>query len=69
MADLREQRVCIKFCFKLGKTAAETHHMLKQAFGDSSLGQTQSYDTVADCTAVSRHEDMQQTIEEYLRIS
>jgi hypothetical protein len=24
MADLREQRVCIKFCFKLGKTAAET---------------------------------------------
>ncbi|PNF35236.1 hypothetical protein B7P43_G06872 [Cryptotermes secundus] len=44
MADLREQRVCIKFCFKLGKTAAETHQMLKQAFGDNSLGQTQAYD-------------------------
>jgi hypothetical protein len=44
MADLREQRVCIKFCFKLGKTAAETHQMLKQAFGDKSLGQTQTYD-------------------------
>jgi hypothetical protein len=28
MADLREQRVCIKFCFRLGKTAAETHGML-----------------------------------------
>ncbi|PNF38892.1 hypothetical protein B7P43_G09916 [Cryptotermes secundus] len=43
MADLREQRVCIKFCFKLGKTAAETHQMLKQAFGENSLGQTQTY--------------------------
>ncbi|PNF29661.1 hypothetical protein B7P43_G15773 [Cryptotermes secundus] len=43
MADLREQRVCIKFCFKLGKTAAETHQMLKQAFGENSLGQTKTY--------------------------
>ncbi|PNF42428.1 hypothetical protein B7P43_G10554 [Cryptotermes secundus] len=43
MADLREQLVCIKFCFKLGKTAAETHQMLKQAFGENSLAQTQIY--------------------------
>jgi hypothetical protein len=43
MADLREQRVCIKFCFRLGKTTAETHGMLKQAFGDNSLSQTQTY--------------------------
>ncbi|PNF14868.1 hypothetical protein B7P43_G05157 [Cryptotermes secundus] len=34
----------MKFYFKLGKTAAETHQMLKQAFGDNSLGQTQTYD-------------------------
>ncbi|PNF31533.1 hypothetical protein B7P43_G00811 [Cryptotermes secundus] len=44
MTDLREQRVCIKFCFKLRKTDAETHQMFKQAFGENSLGQTQSYD-------------------------
>jgi hypothetical protein len=44
MADLREQRVCMKFCFELGKTAAETHQMLQQAFGNNSLGQTQTYD-------------------------
>ncbi|PNF28249.1 hypothetical protein B7P43_G06650 [Cryptotermes secundus] len=44
MADLREQRVCIKFCFKLGETAAEMHQMLKQVFSDNSLGQTQTYD-------------------------
>ncbi|PNF25394.1 hypothetical protein B7P43_G09783 [Cryptotermes secundus] len=44
MADLREQRFYTKFCFKLGKTAAETRQMLKQAFGDNILGQTQTYD-------------------------
>ena len=34
MADFREQRACIKFCFKLGKTATECYEMLKTAFGD-----------------------------------
>jgi hypothetical protein len=24
MTDVKEQRICIKFCFKLGKMAAET---------------------------------------------
>jgi len=33
MADVKEQRICIKFCFKLNKTAAETHQMLKETFG------------------------------------
>ena len=32
MADFREQRACIKFCFKLGKTATEYYEMLKTAF-------------------------------------
>ena len=44
MTDVKEQRILIKFCFKLGKTAAETHKMLKEAFGDNSLGQTQAYE-------------------------
>jgi hypothetical protein len=44
MTDLREQRVCIEFCFKVEKPAAEMHQMLKQAFGDNSLGQAQTYD-------------------------
>ena len=34
MADFREQRACIKFCFKLGKTATECYEMLKTAFGE-----------------------------------
>jgi hypothetical protein len=44
MADLREHRICIKFCFKLRRTAAETYEMLKQPFGDNNLDQTQTYD-------------------------
>jgi hypothetical protein len=38
MIDVREQRICIKFYFKLGKTASETHRMLKEAFGDDAVG-------------------------------
>jgi hypothetical protein len=41
-ADLREQRVGIKFCFKLKKTAVETHQMLKRALGESSLSLSQT---------------------------
>jgi hypothetical protein len=32
-----EQRVCIKFWVKLGKSATETHEMLREAFGEHSL--------------------------------
>ena len=37
MADSREQRSCIKFCFKLGKTATECYEMLKTALGEPKL--------------------------------
>jgi hypothetical protein len=32
-----EQRVCIKFCVKLGKSATETLEMLRETFGENSL--------------------------------
>jgi len=43
MADLKE-RVCVKFCFLLGKTVAETVMMLKEAFKDEAMGITQVYE-------------------------
>jgi hypothetical protein len=43
MTDVKEQQICIKFCFKLSKMASETHRMLKEAFDDNSLGQMQMY--------------------------
>jgi hypothetical protein len=44
MADLKEQRICVKFCFRLGRTSSETHEMLKTAFGDNSMGRTQTFE-------------------------
>jgi len=44
MTDVKEQWIYIKFCFKLGKMAAETHKVHKEAFGDNSLGHTQTYE-------------------------
>ena len=43
MADFREQRDCIKFCFKLGKTATECYEMLKTAFGEQVMGSSQTF--------------------------
>jgi len=44
--DLEEQSVCVcvKFCFKLGKTATETWKTLQQAFGDVCMSRTQCFE-------------------------
>jgi hypothetical protein len=44
MTDVKEQWICIKFCFKLDKMASETHTMLKEAFGGNAQGPTQTYE-------------------------
>jgi len=44
MADLKEQRVCIKIFFLLGKTAAETVKMLREAFKAEALSQASVYE-------------------------
>jgi hypothetical protein len=35
-----EQRVCIKFCMKIGKSTTETLEMLNEVFGEHSLSWT-----------------------------
>jgi hypothetical protein len=44
MDVLKEQRVCIKFCQELGKTATETCEMLQQAFGETELSQSKTFE-------------------------
>ena len=42
MKDL--ERVCVKFCFKLGKTFTETFQMLQKAYGEDCFSRTQCYE-------------------------
>jgi hypothetical protein len=37
MAENKEQGVCVKFCFLLGKSAAETVLMQQEAFKEEAL--------------------------------
>jgi hypothetical protein len=43
MADFKQQRICIRFCFKLKKTAVETHRTLVEAFGDNAMSQSKTF--------------------------
>ena len=44
MCESTEQRICIKFCFKIGKTEMETYQFLQQAYGEDAMGRTQVFD-------------------------
>jgi hypothetical protein len=42
-----KQRVCTKFCMKLGKSATETLQMLREAFGKHSLNWTVVFESLS----------------------
>ena len=44
MCESTEQLICIKFCFKIGKTTTETYQLLQQAYGEDVMGRTQVFD-------------------------
>ena len=44
MAEVDEQRVCIKFYVRLGKTGSETFEKLKPAFGDSCMSRSRTFE-------------------------
>lgn len=44
MNDSREQRICIRFCVKLGKTGAETIAMMRQAFGANAMTRSKIFE-------------------------
>uniref|UniRef100_A0A2K6RJK6 GVQW motif containing 3 n=1 Tax=Rhinopithecus roxellana TaxID=61622 RepID=A0A2K6RJK6_RHIRO len=39
-----EQRISIKFCVKLNKSASETHHLLKEAYGEEVMSRARVFD-------------------------
>ena len=41
VTDFKNQRICIKFNLK--KTAAETHRMLQEIFGDNAVSQSKTF--------------------------
>ena len=42
--DTLEERYAIKFCFKFGKNAKETHGMLQTAFGASCMNRASGFE-------------------------
>ncbi|UYV64790.1 hypothetical protein LAZ67_3001980 [Cordylochernes scorpioides] len=44
MAIFEEKRICIKFCFKLKKSATETYELIKEAFGDAALSRSRTFE-------------------------
>jgi len=44
MCESTEQHICIKFCFKIRKTAMETYQLLQQAYGEDVRDRTQVFD-------------------------
>jgi len=39
-----QQGLCTDFCFRLGKTGAETYEMLQAAFGESFLSRSKTFE-------------------------
>ena len=46
MCESTEQHICIKFCFKIGKTTMEMYQLLQQAYGEDVMGHTQVFGSV-----------------------
>ncbi|UYV77493.1 hypothetical protein LAZ67_15001262 [Cordylochernes scorpioides] len=44
MTIFEEQRICIKFCFKLKKRATETYKLIEEAFGDAALSRSRTFE-------------------------
>jgi hypothetical protein len=41
ICESTEQCICIKFCFKIGKTATEKYQLLQQAYGEDAMSRTE----------------------------
>jgi hypothetical protein len=70
MEEKVQQRVCIDFCFRLGKTGAETYEMLQAAFGYSRFksGRRSFEDDPRPCTpSISHTEETMARVRQIIR--
>ena len=44
VCESTEQRICIKFCFEIGKIATEMYQLLQKAYGEDAMGRTQVFE-------------------------
>ena len=44
MTEKQDQRICIKFCFQLGRTSTETIKLMQKAFGNECMSKTRIKD-------------------------
>ncbi|GFW96039.1 protein GVQW3 [Trichonephila clavipes] len=44
MCENTDQRICIKFCFKLGKMGTETYEIMKKAFGYEAMSRARVFE-------------------------
>jgi hypothetical protein len=47
MSDHTEHQICLRFCFRLRKTATEAHEILQKAFMEEALSHTQVFEWFA----------------------
>jgi hypothetical protein len=43
MDSVKEQRICIKLCFKVGKSAAQTNSVLHEGYSNSASSSMMNY--------------------------
>ena len=48
MDETSEQRACVKFCLKTGKTASETYELLEIVLGDTFLSRSNVFFDLTD---------------------
>ena len=77
MTEKQDQRICIKFCFQLGKTSSETIQMMQKAFGNEGMSKTRIKDwynrfkgdrTSVDCDSRSGRPSTTKTLDNIERV-
>jgi hypothetical protein len=54
MESVKEQRICVKFCVRVGKTAAEAHNMLREVAEDVGVSTGSCHTILTEDLAMHR---------------